>query len=528
MKALLVEDEAALRLATSQTLELGGFAVQACSSAEEALPLLLANFAGVVVTDVRLPGLSGLDLLARVAALDAELPVIVVTGHGDVTMAVEAMRAGAYDFIEKPFSSERLMDAVKRAQERRNLVLENRRLRSERAQHPDMPDLIGRSEAIEHLKVVVRNVAPTGVDILVNGQTGTGKEVMARLIHAASGRKGNFVAINCGALPESVFESEIFGHEAGAFTGAQKRRIGKLEFANGGTVFLDEIESMPMALQVKLLRVLQERRLERLGGNESVALDCRVVAASKADLLALSAQGLFREDLYYRIGVISIDLPRLRDRREDIPLLLAHFVAEAAQRYQRVMPMWTPEQMAAWQAADWPGNVRELRNFAERLTLGLVPAASIAPSHAAARGTGANFGGIATGSGITSGTASPVGTASGAAFATGAGISSPASAATGAGMEWAAGAGATSSAAMTAGAASAAGVAMAAGVPAAGAAQLDADQSSLPQQVDAFERDLILRALAAADNNVALAADRLLLPRKTLYDKLKKHQIQRD
>ncbi|WP_431478808.1 sigma-54-dependent transcriptional regulator [Massilia eburnea] len=503
MKALLVEDEAALRLATSQTLELGGFTVQACASAEEALPLLLANFAGVVVTDVRLPGLSGLELLARVATLDTELPVIVVTGHGDVSMAVEAMRAGAYDFIEKPFASDRLMDAVKRAQERRNLVLENRRLRSERAQHPDMPDLIGRSEAIEHLKVVVRNVAPTGVDILVNGQTGTGKEVMARLIHAASGRKGNFVAINCGALPESVFESEIFGHEAGAFTGAQKRRIGKLEFANGGTVFLDEIESMPMALQVKLLRVLQERRLERLGGNESVPLDCRVVAASKADLLALSAQGLFREDLYYRIGVISIDLPRLRDRREDIPLLLAHFVAEAAQRYQRAMPMWTPEQMAAWQAADWPGNVRELRNFAERLTLGLVPAASLAPPHGPT-------------------------IASGAAFATGAGISSPASTATGAGMEWAAGAGVTGSAAMTAGAASAAGVAMAAGVPAAGSVTADSEHPSLPQQVDAFERDLILRALAAADNNVALAADRLLLPRKTLYDKLKKHQIQRD
>ncbi|HEY0589295.1 MAG TPA: sigma-54 dependent transcriptional regulator [Pseudoduganella sp.] len=517
MKALLVEDEAALRLATSQTLELGGFAVQACSSAEEALPLLLANFAGVVVTDVRLPGLSGLELLARVAALDAELPVIVVTGHGDVTMAVEAMRAGAYDFIEKPFSSERLMDAVKRAQERRNLVLENRRLRSERAQHPDMPDLIGRSEAIEHLKVVVRNVAPTGVDILINGQTGTGKEVMARLIHAASGRKGNFVAINCGALPESVFESEIFGHEAGAFTGAQKRRIGKLEFANGGTVFLDEIESMPMALQVKLLRVLQERRLERLGGNESVALDCRVVAASKADLLALSAQGLFREDLYYRIGVISIDLPRLRDRREDIPLLLAHFVAEAAQRYQRPMPMWTPEQMAAWQAADWPGNVRELRNFAERLTLGLVPAAA---KHTTPTTAGATSGGA--------GISSLAGAANGGAFATGAGISSPASAATGAGMEWAAGAGATNSAAMTAGAASAAGVAMAAGAPSAGTAHLDAEQPSLPQQVDAFERDLILRALAAADNNVALAADRLLLPRKTLYDKLKKHQIQRD
>jgi two-component system, NtrC family, C4-dicarboxylate transport response regulator DctD len=503
MKALLVEDEAPLRLATTQTLELGGFSVQACASAEEALPLLLANFAGVVVTDVRLPGISGLDLLARVAALDAELPVIVVTGHGDVGMAVDAMRAGAYDFIEKPFSSERLLDAVKRAQERRSLVLENRHLRSERAQHPDMPDLVGRSPAIEHLKTVVRNVAPTGVDILVNGQTGTGKEVMARLIHAASGRKGNFVAINCGALPESVFESEIFGHEPGAFTGAQKRRIGKLEYANGGTVFLDEIESMPMALQVKLLRVLQERRLERLGGNEAVALDCRVVAASKADLLALSAQGLFREDLYYRIGVITIDLPRLRDRREDIPLLLAHFVAEAAQRFQRPLPQWTPQQMAAWQAADWPGNVRELRNFAERLTLGLVAAATVAEP---AFNAGAGLGSMATGAGITAATGVP----------------------TGAGTAWAAGGGAAGSAAMSAGAASAVGVAMAGGAPAGGPMAGDADQHSLPQQVDAFERDLILRALAAADNNVAVAADRLLLPRKTLYDKLKKHQIQRD
>ncbi|KQV80085.1 Fis family transcriptional regulator [Massilia sp. Root351] len=452
MQAILIEDEAALRLATAQTLELGGFAVQACASAEEALPLLRADFSGVVVTDVRLPGRSGLELLAQVTALDAELPVIVVTGHGDVTMAVAAMRSGAYDFIEKPFASERLMDAVRRAQERRSLVLENRELRAARALHPDTPDLIGRSPAIEHLKVLVRNVGPAGVDILINGQTGTGKEVMARLLHAASGRKGNFVAINCGALPESVFESEIFGHEAGAFTGAQKRRIGKLEYANGGTVFLDEIESMPMALQVKLLRVLQERRLERLGANEGVALDCRVVAASKADLLQLSAQGLFREDLYYRIGVVTIDLPRLRERREDIPLLLAHFVQEAALRYQRPLPQWSAQDMAAWQAADWPGNVRELRNFAERLTLGLAPSPSPSASSAP---------------------------------------SAPA----------------------------------AAGVPAAATAAAVGDAASLPQQVDNFERDLIAQALAAAEGNVALAADNLSVPRKTLYDKLKKYQI---
>ena len=436
MQAILIEDEAALRLATTQTLELGGFTVRACASAEDAQRWLRADYEGVIVTDVRLPGRSGLELLEQVAALDAELPVIVVTGHGDVSMAVAAMRGGAYDFIEKPFAADRLLDAVRRAQERRRLVLENRHLKTAWALHPDTPELVGRSDTIERLKVLIRNIAPTGVDILINGQTGTGKEVVARLIHAASARKGNFVAINCGALPESVFESEIFGHEAGAFTGAQKRRIGKLEYATGGTVFLDEIETMPMSLQVKLLRVLQERRLERLGGNEAIAVDFRIVAASKADLLALSKQGQFREDLYYRIGVVTVDLPRLNERRADIPLLLAHFTHDAALRYQRPVPAWTAAQMAQWQAQDWPGNVRELRNFAERLVLGIAP--------------------------------QPAATASGGAAA-------PALA--------------------------------------------------LPERVDAFERDAIIQALDAVDHNVGVAAEQLGLPRKTLYDKLKKFGI---
>jgi two-component system C4-dicarboxylate transport response regulator DctD len=434
MKAILIEDEAALRLATAQTLELGGFVVTAYASAEEAQAGLRADFDGVIVSDVRLPGRSGLELLAQVAALDAELPVIMVTGHGDVEMAVGAMRSGAYDFIEKPFGAERLVDAVRRAQERRSLVLENRRLKTAWALHPDTPQLVGRSDAIERLKVMVRNIAPAAVDILINGQTGTGKEVLARLIHAASGRTGNFVAINCGALPESVFESEMFGHEAGAFTGAQKRRIGKLEYANGGTLFLDEIESMPMPLQVKLLRVLQERRLERLGGNEAIPVNFRVIAASKADLLQLGAQGQFREDLYYRIGVASLELPRLCERRDDIPLLLTHFVNDAAQRFGRRVPAWTAQQMAQWQAAEWPGNVRELRNFAERLVLGLVAADTVR--------------------------------------------------------------GAVQPAAPT-----------------------------LPEQLDAYERKLIESALDAVDGNVATAADRLGVPRKTLYDKLKKYQI---
>lgn len=433
LEAVLIEDEQALRMATSQTLELGGFNVHACGSAEEAQPWLHPGFAGIIVTDVRLPGRSGLDLLAQVVAMDPDLPVIVVTGHGDVGMAVDAMRAGAYDFIEKPFAAERLLEAVSRAQEKRRLVLENQRLKAAWASHPDMPTLIGQSPAVERIRTMIRSVGATSADILLNGQTGTGKEVVARQLHAASGRKGPFVAINCGALPESVFESEIFGHEAGAFTGAQKRRIGKLEYAHGGTVFLDEIESMPLALQVKLLRVLQERRFERLGGNEPIQTDCRVIAASKADLLQLSAEGRFREDLYYRIGVVSINLPKLSERRADIPLLLAHFTEAAAIRYQRPVPRWSAAQMAEWQARDWPGNVRELRNFADRLVLGVVEP-------------------VAASTDIPGG-------------------------------------------------------------------------DSLPQRVDAFERMLIAEALLANDGNVAATAERLGVPKKTLYDKLKKYQL---
>ena len=432
-EAVLIEDEQALRLATAQTLELGGFDVHAFGSAEEAQRWLQPGFSGVVVTDVRLPGRSGLELLAQVTAFDPDLPVIVVTGHGDVGMAVDAMRAGAYDFIEKPFAAERLLETVRRAQEKRRLVLENQRLKAAWMSHPDMPALIGQSPAIERVRTLIRSVGPTNADILINGQTGTGKEVVARQLHAASGRKGAFVAINCGALPESVFESEIFGHEAGAFTSAQKRRIGKLEYANGGTIFLDEIETMPLSLQVKLLRVLQERRLERLGGNDPIEIDCRIIAASKADLVQASAEGRFREDLYYRIGVVSIDLPRLAERREDIPLLLMHFVQGAAIRYQRPVPQWTPLQMARWQAREWPGNVRELRNFADRLVLGVAESASVTDD-----------GGMA---------------------------------------------------------------------------------DTLPQRVDAYERMLISEALASHEGNVANTAEALGVPKKTLYDKLKKYQL---
>jgi two-component system C4-dicarboxylate transport response regulator DctD len=383
-EVLLVEDEASVRLATAQALALAGIVVEAFASAEDALPLVGTGFAGVVLSDVRLPGRSGMDLLDEAARRDPELPVILVTGHGDVELAVQAMRRGAYDFIEKPFRAERLAEVVRRALERRRLVLENRALRLAAGERDALPRIVGDSAAMQRLRGFIATIGPTGADVLINGETGTGKEVVARQLHAAGAAGAPFVAINCAAMPETMFESEVFGHEAGAFTGAHKRRVGKFEFARGGTVFLDEIESMPLALQAKLLRVLQERTLERLGGNEAVRVDCRVVAASKADLLKLSEEGRFRADLYWRIATVSVQLPPLREHAGDIPQLLAHFVGQACARYGRPLPDWTPAQMADWSTRRWAGNVRELKAFAERLVLGVLDEAGAPPDAEAA------------------------------------------------------------------------------------------------------------------------------------------------
>jgi len=430
---LLVEDEASVRLATAQSLKLAGMATDAVASMEEAIVLLDGNFAGVVVTDVRLPGRSGLDLLDAVMAVDREIPVVVVTGHGDVSMAVQAMRQGAYDFIEKPFRAEHLAQVVRRAWDKRGLVLENRTLRQAVARQDGVPELLGESAAVQRLRQFISSIGPSGADVLINGDTGTGKEVFARQLHAAGRAAAPFVAINCAALPETMFESEMFGHEAGAFTGAHKRRIGKFEFARGGTVFLDEIESMPLNLQAKLLRVLQERTLERLGGNDALHVDCRVVAASKVDLAALSAGGGFRADLYYRIATVSVDLPALRDHADDIPLLLANFVQQACLRYRRPVPDWSAQDMQRWSALPWPGNVRELKGFAERLVLGVAERGARATDEQATL--------------------------------------------------------------------------------------------TLPQQLERVERRLLREALAACDGQVARAAERLGIPKKTLYDKLKRHEL---
>jgi len=368
---LLIDDDRPVLMATEQTLELAGFGVVSCASAEQALSVLGKVAPTVVVTDVRMPGMSGMDLLAAVRAVDPELPVVLVTGHGDVAMAVRAIREGAYDFVEKPAPPELLADVVRRAAERRRLVVENRRLEAELASAREHV-IIGRTPAIERLRQTIAQVADTDADVLVWGETGTGKELVARALHAASPRQAKpFVALNCGAMPEAIVESELFGHEAGAFTGAGKRRVGRIEHSGGGTLFLDEIESMPPAIQVKMLRVLQERNVEPLGSNDVVPIDLRVVAATKVDLRQAGAAGRFRQDLYYRLNVVVLTIPPLRDRREDIPLLFQHFVQNACTRYGRQAAPLAAGAFDRLMAHDWPGNVRELKHAADRFVLGL-------------------------------------------------------------------------------------------------------------------------------------------------------------
>ena len=370
---IVVDDEASIRNAVEQWLSLSGFDVQLFTCAEDCLGQLPAHFAGVIVSDVRMPGMGGLALLNRLQQLDADLPVILLTGHGDVPMAVEAMRAGAYDFLEKPFSPEALLGSLRRALEKRQLILENRRLH-EQADLREQIDgrLLGVSRSLQTLRRQVLELAPLPVNVLIRGETGSGKELVARCLQDFGPRADKpFVALNCSAIPEQLFEAELFGHESGAFTGAQGKRIGKLEYADGGTLFLDEIESMPLAQQAKLLRVLQEQKLERLGSNQSISVNLRVVAATKPDLLDEARAGRFREDLAYRLTVAELRLAPLRERREDIALLYDAFSRQAAERLGRSLQVLSGPQLSRLLCHAWPGNVRELANVAERDVLGL-------------------------------------------------------------------------------------------------------------------------------------------------------------
>ncbi|MCZ4371882.1 sigma-54 dependent transcriptional regulator [Vibrio diazotrophicus] len=367
-----IDDEPDIRIAIEQSFELADIDARFFSSAEDALLAIKQDkLPMVVVTDICLPGLSGQNLLSSVHHQDSDVPVILITGHGDISMAVQAMHDGAYDFIEKPFAPERLIETVNRAIERRKLTLENQQLkRSLKASQTLGPRIIGETNSIIALRETITHVADTNADILLFGETGTGKELVARSLHEQSSRREkNFVAVNCGAVPENLIESELYGHEKGAFTGADAKRIGKFEHAQGGTLFLDEIESMPMQAQIRLLRVLQERVIERVGSNELIPLDIRVIAATKVDLKKAAQEGTFRQDLYYRLNIVTLDIPPLRERREDIPALFHHFLLVAAARYGKAATALPQSALQALLSHDWPGNVRELRNAAERYVL---------------------------------------------------------------------------------------------------------------------------------------------------------------
>ncbi|CAG9000004.1 MAG: C4-dicarboxylate transport transcriptional regulatory protein DctD [Candidatus Celerinatantimonas neptuna] len=368
---ILIDDDPDILRSLSQTLMLEKYPCQRFDRAEPALLEIHQQWPGIIITDINMPQMDGLTFMRQALAIDADLPIILLTGHGDVSTAVEAMRSGAYDFLEKPFSSNHLLEVIARAAEKRQLTQENRALRQEvEAQSGPGPRILGNSPSIIKLRHILSQIKDAPADILIQAETGCGKELVARFLHDHSKRRqAPFVAINCGAIPETMIESELFGFEAGAFTGASKKRVGKIEHANGGTLFLDEIESMPMALQIKLLRVIEERCVEPLGSNTLHPVDIRIVTATKQDLKKASDEGWFRQDLYYRLNVITLTIPPLRERTEDIPLLLENFIKVAAARYQLPPPQLPSSLMITFANHNWPGNVRELRNLAERFIL---------------------------------------------------------------------------------------------------------------------------------------------------------------
>jgi two-component system nitrogen regulation response regulator NtrX len=364
---LVVDDEPAIQSTLRGVLEDEGYRVTAVGSGQDALALLAEEAPDLVFLDIWMPGLDGLDTLARITRLRPELAVVMISGHGTIETAVKATRLGAYDFIEKPLSLEKTLLTVTRALDHARLARENASLRARLAERSE---IIGESAVMRHLREQIAMAAPTNGRVLVCGENGSGKELVARAIHAQSARREQpFVEVNCAAIPEELIESELFGHERGAFTGALARRRGRFELADRGTLFLDEIGDMSLKTQAKVLRALEEQAFERVGGRETIKVDVRVIAASNQALTTLIAGGRFREDLYYRLAVIPIDVPPLRARREDVPLLVDHFVrvfcAENGKRLKTV----SPEALGLFLAYEWPGNVRELRNMVERLVI---------------------------------------------------------------------------------------------------------------------------------------------------------------
>lgn len=366
-----VDDDADLRESNRQMLELAGFEPLMFDSAETALARVSRDFAGVVVSDIRMPGMDGLQLFATLKQRDAELPVLLITGHGDVPTAVAAIRDGAYDFITKPYAADTLVRAVSRALDLRAVELENRALRAVAERAASTSALIGVSPAIEQMRRTISQIAEADVDVLIEGETGTGKTLVASMVHRASARRRRpMITVDCGALPESLMDSELFGHLPDAFPGARTTRMGKIEAANHGTLFLDEVDLLPFSAQPKLLRACAERVVVPLGGNEPRPVDFRLIASSRRPLAERVAEGAVLDALLYRLNGIVLHLPPLRQRPEDVPILFMHFLELASDRHNRPVPKIGDTVWRNLLRHDWPGNVRELANHAERAVLG--------------------------------------------------------------------------------------------------------------------------------------------------------------
>jgi two-component system response regulator HydG len=364
---LVVDDEPELCQALSRLLGRNGYRTLTAGNGEEALEILRQEPVPLVLTDLMMPRLNGVDLLKAVKIIAPATEVVIVTGHGTIETAVEAMRMGAYDFIEKPFTASLTLNVVRKALEKQQLIAENRELRRMLSEGTGRGDIVGMSEVMRRVLDTVRQVAPSKATVLLTGESGTGKEVVAAALHRWGDRAGRpLVKVSCAAIPETLLESELFGYEKGAFTGATGRRRGRFEAAHGGTLFLDEVGELPMSVQIKLLRVLQDATFERLGSNDPIVVDVRLVAATNADLENLVARGLFREDLYYRLNVINIDLPPLRVRTGDVVLLAGFFLKFASEKNGKKIDGFTRAALDALQRYAWPGNVRELENCVER------------------------------------------------------------------------------------------------------------------------------------------------------------------
>jgi DNA-binding NtrC family response regulator len=364
---LIIDDDESIRDSCSQVLKKEGYTVKAAQNGNEGLKIFKQEFFHLVILDLKLPGLDGMEILSRIKAKYADTPVIIITGYASIESAVEAMKRGAFNYLTKPFSPDQLRIAVNKALDSRKIIFENIYLREELEKKSEFDMVVGKSKAMQKVMDIVRRVSPSESTVLITGESGTGKELLAREIHNQSPRKNaRFVVVDCGALVETLFESELFGHVKGSFTGAYETKHGRFEVANGGTIFLDEISNISLNIQAKLLRVIQEREITRVGGTRPIKVDVRMLAATNENLAELVKKGKFREDLFYRLSVVPIHLPPLRERKDDTPLLVDHFLQKYNKRTRKKISTISTAVKKALMEYDWPGNIRELENTIER------------------------------------------------------------------------------------------------------------------------------------------------------------------